>query len=334
MLRDTDEEFHQMEIEEMFQKEIKGNLFAVSKIFADARKQMNLAEYKTLTLALTNVKWTEECPEVLYMDKKELAEIIGVHSDPDHLSQDLKRSIGEIPIHSFIKFEDKDKDFYINGCFISSIGFYKNRVRLKMNTDYLSLFGNLDKNYITMWSEDIYGMGSERSVEFYELLRMNSDTRLDVNEGTVGIKKLKELFNIPKEGKGSYMRSEKNGGFNRSEFEKKVIDPLCEDLAKTRMIQLIVQPDGKYYEKVKKGNRVIAYKFQWTITNRPQIVSAPELKELKEDIEKNSEVLKIAKDIVKGKKKAKGKGFGDYTQTTTDETLDEFEKMFLKETNS
>lgn len=334
MLKDTDEEFRQMEIEEMFQREIKGNLFAVSKIFADARKQMSLQEYKTLTLALTSVKWTEECPEVLYMDKKELAEIVGVHSDPDHLSQNLKRSIGEIPLHSFIKFEDKDKDFYINGCFISSIAFYKNRVRLKMNTDYLGLFGNLDKNYITMWSEDIYGMSSERSIEFYELLRMNSDTRLDVNEGTVGIKKLKELFNIPKEGKGSYMRETKNGGFDRFGFERSVIDPLCEDLKKTRMIQLIVQPDGKYYEKVKRGNRVIAYKFQWTISSHPHTISAPELKETKEAIEKNPEILKVAKDIVKGKKKAKGKGFNDYTQGTSDETIEEFEKMFLNETNS
>lgn len=34
------------------------------------------------------------------------------------------------------------------------------------------------------------------------------------------------------------------------------------------------------------------------------------------------------------KKKAGSKGFGDYTQTTTDETIEEFEKLFLDETNT
>ena len=58
-----------------------------------------------------------------------------------------------------------------------------------------------------------------------------------------GIKALKEMFDIPKEGKGSYMRAK--GGFDRSNFEKYVIDPLCDDLAKCKMIQLVIQPDGK-----------------------------------------------------------------------------------------
>lgn len=75
------------------------------------------------------------------------------------------------------------------------------------------------------------------------------------------------MFDIPKEGKGSYMRSRQNGGFDRSKFEKQVIDPVCEELAKTEMITLILTPDGKFYEKVKRGNRVIAYKFHWTITD-------------------------------------------------------------------
>lgn len=312
MLREADENNHQLTEEECFEKAVKGNLFAVSRVFAEARKKMNLPEYKTFTLALTSVRWQDDCPDVLYLDKKEVAEVVGVHSDPDHLSQDLKRSIGSLPIHSFLEFADKDKDIYVNGCFISTIAFYKNRVRLRMNPDYLSLFGNLDKNYITMWSGDIYKLRSERSVKFYELLRENSDTRLDVNTGTVGIKFLKGLFDIPKDGDGSYMRTPKNGGFNRTAFEKYIIDPICEDLAHTDMIQLIVQPDGKYYEKIKRGNRVIAYKLFWTIASHPRVASAAEVKEIQEKVDKNPQVLKVAKDIVKGQKKPEKK-----TQTGT-----------------
>jgi len=310
MLKETDEKFHQMELEEYFNGEVKGDLFAVSRIFAEARKQMNLPEYKAFTLALTSVRWKEACPEVLYIDKRELAKIVGVNSDSNHLSENLYRSIGDMPHHSYLKFTDKDKDLYVNGNFVRTIAFFKNKVRIKLEPDFLTLFGNLEKNYITMWSTDIYKMRSERSIKFYELLRENSDSRIDINQGTVGIKYLKELYGIPKEGKGSYVYK---GHFKRPEFEQRVIDPVCSDLAHTAMIQLILQADGKYYEKVKRGGRVIAYKFYWTISMHPAVATAAEVAETNQ----NPEVLKIAKDIVSGSKKKKSKAakkstFNDY----------------------
>jgi hypothetical protein len=179
----------------------------------------------------------------------------------------------------------------------------KNRVRIKFDDEYLQLFSNLEKDYITMWSSDIFQMRSARSIEFYEQLRLNTDTRNEVNQADVGIKWFKELFNIPKEGKGSYMR--KKGGFNRTEFERKVIDPLCEDLAKCRMINLIVQEDGKYYQKLKRNGRVEAYRFNWTYTSHPGIAPAAEMLETKQAIEKNPEIAKVANDLVHGGRKAK-----------------------------
>lgn len=311
MLDLVDEEYHQMDFEEYFQGKIKGDLFAVSRIFAEARKRMNLPEYKAFTFALTSVRWKESCPDVLYLDKKTVAKIVGVKSDADHLSQDLKRSIGALPLHSYLEFSDKAKDIYVNGCFISTIAFYKNRVRIRMNPDYLALFGDLDKNYITMWSADIYKMHSERSIKFYELLRENSDTRIGVNQGRIRVKDLKELLDIPKDGEGSYMRSDKNGGFDRTKFEQRVIDPICADLANTEMIKLTIQPDGKYYEKVKQGNRVVAYKFYWLITMHPKVADAKVVKEIQDQVDKDPQILKIAKDIVDGKAKKKRKKTAD-----------------------
>lgn len=264
----TDEEYHQMTLEECFQEEVTPNLFGVSMIFTEARRNMTLAEYKAFALALSHHDWTQPCPDTLYMDKKEVAKAVGINSDIDHLSVDLMRSIGDMPKNSFIKFADKDKDIYVNGCFVITIASFRNRVRIRLNPDYLGLFGCLDgkeSRYITMWSGDIFKMNSERAIKFYELLRENSDTRETINSGTVSIRKFKEMFDIPKEGKGSYTRNDEKHHFNRPEFEKRVIDPVCEELAKTDMIRLILQPDGKYYQKEKKGNRVNSYKFFWTI---------------------------------------------------------------------
>lgn len=304
MLRETDEQYHQIELEEYFDDTVKPDLFAVSRIFAEARKQMTLSEYKTLTLALTSVKWKDACPEILYLDKKEVAKVVGINSDADHLSENLYRSIGDMPHHSYLRFSDKDKDLYVNGNFVRTIAFFKNKVRIKLEPDFLGLFGNLDKNYITMWSGDIFKLKSERAVKFYEVLRGNSDTRQATQTGTVGIKFLKELYDIPKDGKGSYVYK---GHFKRSEFETYVIDPICEDLARTDMIKLIVQPDGKFYEKVKRGNRVIAYRFFWTISSHPRVASAAEVKEIQEKVDADAQVLKVAKDIVKGQKEQKKK---------------------------
>ncbi len=320
VLNETDEDYHQMSFEDYFRDKVKPNLFAVSRVFAEARKQMNLAEYKVFTYALTNIRWQDPCPDTLYVDKKVAAQLIDMKSDATDLSQHLKRAIGDLPVHSYLKFSDKDSGTWVNGCFVSTIAFFKNRLRIRMNPDYLDLFGRLDKGYINMWSADIYKMHSERSVKFYELLRENSDTREDINVGTMGIKAFKELFDIPKDGPGSYMRDAKNGGFNRQAFERRIIDPVFEDLTHTEMIHLTVQPDGKLYEKVKSHGRIIGYRFYWTISMYPRVASAEELHEVNKLADKNPKVLKVAKDLANGikhskKSKSKTSGGADVSQT-------------------
>lgn len=290
----------QMELQDYYpaEPEIPEGIFAVGKIFARARKQMNLAEFKAFTYALTHIRFKEKKnSNKIHMNKKTLALIVGVNSDSDHLSQDLKRSIGNLPQNSFIVIEDEDKDFFESGVLVTSIRMYRNNAVITLNPDYMPLFERLEKDYITMWSGDIYSMRSERSIDFYEVLRLHTDTRLALNQATVGVKYMKELFNIPKEGKGSYMRAQ--GGFNRTEFERKVIDPICEDLARCRMINLTVQNGGKYYQKVKKNGRVIGYQFNWTYSSHPAVATAKEVAEINQD----PQLLKIAKNALDGRQK-------------------------------
>lgn len=335
MLKQLDDSFNvegQITLDDFWKQEAPGEIFAVSRIFAEARKQMTLAEYKAFSYALTQVRWKEECSDTLYLDKKELARAVGIHSDIDHLSQNLYHAIGEMPFHSRIKFADKHKGMYMNGNFVRTIAMFKNVVRIKLETEYLSLFGNLDTNYITMWSGDIYQMRTERSVKFYELLRDNTDNRKTVNSAELGIRALKELFDIPKDGPGSYMREK--SGFDRTQFEKRVIDPICDDLAKTQMIQLVVQPDGKYYEKLKHGNRVEGYRFNWYFTDRPRIANAPEMAEIRTEIEKNPEILKVSKDIIDGKRKKQTRQQGQRNFSTerdyTQQEMNDLERRLLQ----
>lgn len=294
-----DEEYEgQMSIEDLFP--VPQRMFAVSKIFARAKKQMNVDEYKTFVYALSMIDWTKPMPTSVELDKKVLVEILGLTYDADHLTRDLKRRIKDLSVHSFIEFTDEDEKLYISGTVVNTLILTRrNKAILDFNPRYCKLFSELTSDYITMWSSDIFNMRSERSITFYEHLRAHSDTTQECQKG-FGIKALKELFDIPVD---AYMREK--GGFDRKNFEKYVIEPICEDLANCEMLQLIVQPDGKLYEKVKDGARVKGYRFYWNVSDRPKIANATEIKELRENIAKDPKILKIAKDASTGEKRKK-----------------------------
>lgn len=303
-------------------------MFAVSKIFLRAKRQMTAEEYKAFVYALSHVDWTKEMPCTVEMDKKELAKKLNIEGDPNHLARNLFRALKDISKHSFTEFKDEDQGLYVSGTVINTIILnQRKKAIMDFNPRYAKLFSELTNDYLTMWSEDIYRLRSDRSISFYEQLRANSDTTRECHRG-YGVAQLKEILGLPKEGPGSYMREK--GGFDRSNFEKYIIEPICEDLAKCEMIQLVVQPNGKYYEKVKEGRKVKGYRFYWNVSDRPRIATAGELKEVRENIAKDPKTLKIAKDLASGKKKAKKSKntFNDFQQNTYD--FGELEKLLTE----
>ena len=94
----------QMSIEDFYNEQPDG-LFAVSRIFARARKNMTLAEWKTFVFALSELHFTEEAKsDIVFLDKKTLAKICGVNTDSSHLSVDLHNLIRDLrPRYFFIE---------------------------------------------------------------------------------------------------------------------------------------------------------------------------------------------------------------------------------------
>ena len=301
------------------------SMVAVADIFARAKKQMNVYEYKTFIFALAQIRWKEEVKSnLVYLDKKELADYCGVHTDTDHLSADLQEKIQDLPRNSFIKISNKDIGLFDSGCFINRVTMLKNRVRIKFDDEYLKLFTSLKNGeYITLWADDFLRMDNSengvRAMTLYEDLRQHSDTRI-TNVRGYGVKALKELWGIPKDGKGSYMR--KDGHFDRQKFEVKVLQPVLENLSKCKMITVLMQQDGKLYEKVKRGNKVRGYNIYWVVSNRPAVATATEMIEIQDRVDRNPQVLKIAKDILAGEKIKKNKhkknSFNDFEQRDYD----------------
>ena len=319
----------QMSFEDLLQPPER--IFAVSRIFARARKEMSLDEQKAFVYALSELRFTEEATSnIIFLDKKKLASILGVKSDTDHLSTNLYRRIENLPVHSNVRFSKEDIGFYDNGQIITRVTMFRNRVRIKFEEEYLPLFTGLTTDYITMWSSDIFQMTSQRTVTFYEYLRQITNSKLATNSVLIGIRGFKDMFDIPETGEGSYMR--KDGHFDRPSFERYVINSLCDDMKHCKMIKLLMQPDGRFYIKEKQGKRVTGYRFYWEFSARPGIATAEEVQEIQERVDKDPQVLKVAKDIVNGKKKPKQQkknSFTDFEQRSID--YGELERQLLRQ---
>ena len=219
----------QLSLEDLFSPPER--MIAVSNIFARARKQMSLAEQKTFVLALSQLEWTKSSDKqsnIVHLDNKILQNVLGYKSDSTDISQHIWDAIKLLAPNSYIEIAEKDTGFFTSGSVVATITKRKGTdyVRVKFEEDYFPLFTGLGSKYITMWSTDIFQMTSKRSVQFYELLRQLSFDKHQVGENMYsygwGIKAFKEMFDIPKEGKGSYVRDK--GGFDRTNFEKKVIE--------------------------------------------------------------------------------------------------------------
>ena len=126
--------------------------------------------------------------------------MIGLETDTDHLSQELVRAISNLKRHSEIRIDEEDMDLFDTGDFIRRVTMLKGKVRIKFDDEYMKLFTGFsdDPNYITLWSMDVFSMKSSRSVQCYEYLRQITDTRQSVNEVLLGVKAIKEMFDIPK----------------------------------------------------------------------------------------------------------------------------------------
>lgn len=314
----------QMTIYDLIELEPYEALIAIHRIFAKARKNMDLAESKAFTLALSKLRFKgKEESSYVYIGKKTLAAVLGINRDSDHLSADMYQMLKNLPENSHADFDEEDKKFLKakgiegNGFVVSDIGRVNDTFCVHLNSTYMKLFTHLeeDNDYITLWASDIFQMKTSRSVDFYEHLRMVTDTRKETNSISLGVKALKEMFKIPKDGKGSYVRDK--GGFDRANFEKYVMQPVCEDMKNCKMITLLLTPEGKYYEKVKRGNRVLGYRFSWTYTSHPAIAITAKSGQEQDRIDEVPEMKKPEKRKTGAVKKSNNR-FNNFEQREYD----------------
>lgn len=246
---------------------------AIANAITYAKTNLSLVEQKVVAIALARLRWKDSPDEqsrVIRLEKREIADALRYKSNASDLSQNLWKKIRHLPEHSSLEWSESDREKYqvCNGKFIERIEMPTRAryIELTFAQPYFWLFTGLQSKYCTLWVPDLLSMTSSRSIAAYVLMRKKSYEPYADGEDQfsikVGTKYIKQLFGMSKH---SYMRTT---GFNRNTFEHRVLDPVCRDLLSCQLVQLVQQPNGRPYEKLKQGASVVGYKISWRVAKR------------------------------------------------------------------
>lgn len=262
--------------EQKRENSLQNQMVAMSKALARASKNLSIEEYKLLVMGMTKINWRKEDNNLeVVLSKIEIEQMMGWKADPDQRSKKIRQLAKKLVMHSYIQINGKDKDEWDDGVLLTRMRSTRGDLHLYFAEQFRPMLENLlkDKDFITIWANDVYHFKSVYSYLLFEDLRLNCDTR-KMNYREYTTKQLKELLGIPKDGRGSYMRSKENGGFNRSLFEQKVLDMAIDEINSGQMMTIypiLGTPEcrkHKCYEKIKKDGYISGYRFKYNVKTR------------------------------------------------------------------
>lgn len=257
---------------------LQNQMVAMGRALVKAKKNMTLEQRKLLIMALTKIKWTQaENDLVVGISKIDIAEAMGWNVNASDRSTKIRSLAKEMARNSWIELDGEDKESWDDGCLVPRYHSTRGDLYIHFAEQYRPLLEDLTRNkdFVTIWANDVYGFKSVYSYLLFEDLRMNCDTR-ETNWRTYTTKQLKELFGIPKEGRGSYMHYDAKRGrqvFDRTHFEEKVLDVAIDEVHRSQMVKILPfvgeeatpQRPRKIYQKIKKNGYVAGYQIKYKV---------------------------------------------------------------------
>lgn len=311
------------------QKPSIDKLFAISKAFARSKDGMTMTEKKLCSIYLSKLEWKNLNNErEIWIDKSEIMETLGSEIDADHQSYYLRQLAQNMVHHSELHFQGADRNEWEDIPLFTNRKSTKNKLMIKLNEDAMPHLQNLSCDYITLFLADILHFPNtvegKRAYKLYEYLRLNSDSRRRECETILTTKKIKELFDIPYQGEGSYIR--KDGSLDRKNFEKYVIEPVLRILANCSHVVLFdfgkdQKGERLLYNKIKKHGMVEGYELMYSINMTCKKIKPKTIIALKE----SPQVAKVAQDLMNADKKPRKKT--DIEKSDCD--FEELEKRLL-----
>lgn len=238
---------------------LQNQIIAMSNTLAEKSTRFTAAQQRLFYVSLAALKRGINANNEVEIDKEELFEYL--HITNSHRHADLRKSVVKLMQSSFVQF-GTDEEF-CDGFLIVGARTTRKKVYIGFNTYFLPLIQELADNYVRLLDDDVTSFDSKFSMMLYQNLL--KDKWMLTNPDFYGIaystKKLKMIFGLSKD---DYMR--KNETFDRKNFERYTVNKAVKEInEKSKCIVKL------RYEKIKKGNRIMAYEFYFDYVD-PNVV--------------------------------------------------------------
>lgn len=242
---------------------LENKVIAMSNTLAEKNTYFTETQQKLFYVSIALLRNGVNIHDEVEINKQELFKFLGMKNDTKRYDR-LKKELDQLQHNSFIRF--KDKDGYSSDFIIYNVRMTRNNVYIRINSYYLPLLQNLSDNFnfVRLLNDDLVGLKCKNSMMLYQNLmkdkwKMSCIDFMGIDYSTT---QLKEMLGLSKE---AY--TNKNGNFNRADFERYTINKAIKELnEKSKCIKNLK------YEKVKKNGRVQCYKFSFDYTD-PQSVA-------------------------------------------------------------
>lgn len=244
----------------------------VSKALARSQVKWTPEERKLFAMVLSKIRWAEDGnSNTVALDKNEIIEALALKVDGTDRSRYLRLAFQRLAKDSEVHWTDpEDAEVWNDDFLILGRRSTRGEIRVTINPVFMPHLENLVRNmpFLTVWTSDIFKFKSKHAFALFERLRLDYDSRYITNIRRYTTKELKSIFGLTKE---DYTR--KDGSFDRTNFEKKVLNVAIAEINQHSKMMSIL-PNGKarnglsFYDKGKKNGFVAFYEFRYFCKTR------------------------------------------------------------------
>lgn len=260
--------------------------FAHTQLSNDVLGKWNIQHKKLFMCILEHVDWTHSGNKnVIELNNRDVARKMGWMYSPENerkIAQEIEKLITFMWENGKIQLQDPYSHKWVRDHIISSAsGGDSNYTLVAISPFFMNHFEgmyHLNQSFPTILSTDVYSFRYSVSYDMYIKLRMHGKTGGFENEMEFTMTQLRDILRTAPD---SYMKKIKNTEtgdvkirYDRTNFLKKALTPVLEDINNSETIDIIPAKNGKLYSTIKEGSKVSKYVIRYKIHGLKQIETA------------------------------------------------------------
>ena len=250
--------------------------FARAKIECPGMKKWSCQQNKMFELVLSKIDWKKgNNPNVIELYPSDIKEALGWNIDDSNINAmmyQMKQELVQMGKTSWITVSNPYTRVSISDALIIHVETDGGVIKVGLNPHFMPHFERLYNmaedcgiTFILFLANELYGFNSKYSLPLLMELRSCGKTGNAINQHELTTAQLKTLFGMSEEDYTSFEKKSGKIRFDRSKFERRVLDRAVAEINSTNMINLIPDEEGNYYKKVKENSHVKKYVFRYQL---------------------------------------------------------------------